>query len=378
MRIKSLILRDFRNFTHQKVHLSNRVNFFFGDNGQGKTNLIEAVHLMSRGTSFRPVQTSSLIKTGAQLANIQGVFQRKDLIFEVNMTLEGSRKIAMVNGKRATSADLARHFPCVLFSPESLAAIKEGPEQRRLLADELILIENPAQANLLHEYSRALKQRNRLLRSIASGEGVESQNIATLESLNRIFFVLATQLSYARLQALKKIKNDLTSALEMIETEKFVDISVDYLISDESALAWDEQSIYSALQKRLQELALSELRSGTSLVGPHKHDIRFLFSGNDSRFYCSQGQQRALILAFKIAQIVYHSRVHQTYPVLLLDDVLSELDARKRVNLMKFLESISAQVLMTSTDLTWSDQFGADVNSVFAVREGQIQASSNS
>jgi DNA replication and repair protein RecF len=379
MRIKSLFLRDFRNFKNQKVHLSDRVNFFFGDNGQGKTNLIEAVHIMSRGISFRPVQTSSLVKHDAPVGQIQGVFQRKNLSFEVAITLEGSRKVAMVNGKRATAADLARQFPCVLFSPESLAAIKEGPEQRRQLADELILIENPAQASLLHEYSRALKQRNRLLKAIASGQGQENQNIATLESLNRIFFVLATQLTYARIQALLAIKTDLVNALAMIEGRELgrenVDISVDYLISDESALDWNEQNIYDALQKRLQILALNELRTGSSLVGPHKHDIRFLFSGNDSRFYCSQGQQRALILAFKIAQIVYHSRVHQTYPVLLLDDVLSELDSRKRVNLMKFLESISAQVLITSTDLTWPDQFHADANSIFAVREGQINPS---
>src|SRR4051812_22714096 len=197
MRINSLSLRDFRNFKNEKVHLSDRVNFFFGDNGQGKTNLIEAVHIMSRGSSFRPVQTSSLIRSEALLGQIQGVFQEKDLNYEVAITLEGSRKVAMVNGKRASGADLSRTFPCVLFSPESLAAIKEGPEQRRILADELILIQKPAQASLLHEYSRALKQRNKLLKSIATGMGQENQNLATLESLNRIFFVLATQLSFA-------------------------------------------------------------------------------------------------------------------------------------------------------------------------------------
>lgn len=395
MFLETLSLADFRNFVSQNVHLRQRVNFFVGDNGQGKTNLIEAVHLLSRGNSFRPVDSTSLIRQGAVAAQtslefepnerefefrrgrVSGRFRKEGLAYDVSLSLDGTRKSATVNSKRATSADLARTFPCVLFSPESLAAIKEGPEQRRILADELILIESPHQAVIIHEFNKALKQRNRLLRQISETSGHRRDNEATLESLNQIYFVIATHLTYARVQALLRIQNDFSAAFEMISSgsapETFGDISVDYLISERSALAMDEDLIFDAIRKRHAELAPQELVAGTSLVGPHKHDIKFLFGGNDSRFYCSQGQQRALILAFKIGQIVYHGRVHQTYPVLLLDDVLSELDYKKRVNLMKFLEGISAQVLITATDLTWSDQFAAEANSIFAVRDGRIE-----
>ncbi|MCM2280514.1 MAG: DNA replication and repair protein RecF [Bdellovibrionaceae bacterium] len=393
MILETLSLTDFRNFLSQKVHLRPRVNFFVGDNGQGKTNLIEAVYILSRGSSFRPSESTSFIRQGASShqttlvspdgffhsgmdsgrARLIGRFENQGMTYDVAMSFESGRKHATVNNKRASSADLAKTFPCVLFSPESLSAIKEGPEQRRLLTDELILIENPAQADVIAEFTRCLRQRNRLLRQISEHQGDRRTSDATLESLNRIYFVLATHLTFARIQALLRIQNDFADAFCMITDATIGDISVDYLISDVSALAWDERLIFDAIQKRHQQLASQEVHAGTSLVGPHKHDIKFLLGGNDSRFYCSQGQQRALILAFKIAQIVYHRRVHQTYPVLLLDDVLSELDVKKRVNLMKFLEGISAQVLITATDLTWSDQFAADSNSVYSVRDGHIE-----
>ncbi len=397
MYLQSLFLAEFRNFHHQSVLLRPRVNFFVGDNGQGKTNFIEAVHLLSRGQSFRPTETHAFLrkfehlpierrlssvegggelteefKNAAPIAKLKGQFLKGDLSFQVELIIQGTRKLAFINGKRVTSADLMRTFPCVLFSPESLSAIKEGPEQRRVLADELILLQNPSQAHLLYEFSKCLKSRNRILRRLAKGEGKADENEGTLASLTKIFLMLATSLTFGRIQGLRAIHDDFAAAMQTINDDLDVDISADYLISGESAMKWSEDKIFAALQQRQKELATQESLVGSSLVGPQKHDIKFLFGQNDSRFYCSQGQQRALIIAFKIAQIVYHGRVHQTYPVLLLDDVLSELDNKKRVNLMRFLESISAQVLITSTDLTWPDQFAAAMNSIFSVSHGHI------
>ncbi|MEK7355397.1 MAG: DNA replication and repair protein RecF [Bdellovibrionota bacterium] len=372
MRLESLRLVDFRNFDRLQVSLRPRLNFFLGENGQGKTNFIEAVHLLSRGISFRPADSQNLIRTGASRGKIDGRFTRGDFTYDVEMLLEAGRKTAWVNGKRANSATLLKTFPSVLFSPESLSAIKEGPDERRQLIDEILISHDPKQGSLLREYSRALKSRNKLLRNLADNEGPRPETLASLESLNKLYFIMATHLTAARIKALGDMVSGLSDAMKFISDDSVGDISVDYVISDESALRWSESQIFDALRKRHQELALSEMNYGGSLVGPHKHDIKFLLGGNDSRFYSSQGQQRALILALKIAQIVYHHQVHQNYPVLLLDDVLSELDSKKRFNLMKFLEGISAQILITSTDLAWSDQFGFDRNSVFNVTQGRV------
>lgn len=377
MRLNALRLFEFRNFDRLELELAPRLNFFVGQNGQGKTNLVEAVHLLSRGVSFRPATSQNFLFHRGPIisptARVDGAFLKNSLNYRVELTLGHGRKSAMINGKKANSGDLLRNFPTVLFSPESLAAIKEGPDQRRQLIDEIVLSCDPKQGQLIREYSRALKSRNRLLKNLAEGLGPRTEVLASLDSLNKIYFLLSTHMTGARLKALKEILPAFREAMKFISDDTVGDISVDYVISDESALDWSEDQIFSALLKRHSELALSEASYGGSLVGPHKHDIKFLLAGNDSRFYSSQGQQRALILALKIAQIVYHQSIHQTYPVLLLDDVLSELDSKKRENLMRFLEGVSAQILITSTDLAWSEHFGSDRNAIFEVKSGHVE-----
>jgi DNA replication and repair protein RecF len=126
------------------------------------------------------------------------------------------------------------------------------------------------------------------------------------------------------------------------------------------------------LHKRLLELRDAELASGASLVGPQKHDIFFLYGQKDSRFYCSQGQQRAIILSFKMAQIVYHRRVHGFYPALMLDDVLSELDEGKKTALINFLQEINTQIFITTTDLLLPGNFALENSAVMTVKNGAL------
>ena len=389
MRLRSLRLRDFRNIESLDLILGDGINFFLGNNGQGKTNVLEAVYLMSRGASFRPTQSSSFLRRAAGqnvvAAAIGGVFAQENFDDRIEVRLESAKRGFTLNGKRANSADLMRSVPIVLFSPESLAAIKEGPEQRRVLADDLVLTQAPHRARLLAEHAKCLRSRNRVLKDLSTSARDAHSDRLTLESLDRIYLLLCAHLTSARIEALRAIENEFRDAMAFISDEDSGDISVDYLISEQSALGWSEDQVFAALQNRHRELASREIAFGASLVGPHKHDVKFLFRGNDSRFYCSQGQQRALILSFKIAQIVYHHRVHQTYPILLLDDVLSELDSRKRVGLMRFLDSVTAQVLMTSTDLTRVEQLeilgirtsgrgsGRERNSVFSVVAGAVE-----
>ncbi len=378
MYLKSIQLTDFRNFDFEKIVLRERVNFFVGENGQGKTNLLEAIYILSRGHSFRPTTSESLVRKTVDSvqhrpAKVIGEFIDRDLDYRVELLIENKRRHMLVNGKKTSALSLFQHFPTILFSPESLTAIKDGPEQRRVLVDDLVIMVNPANQKLLQEFKKCLRVRNQVLRDLSVGGAANAyEKDLTLESLNKIYFLLATHVTAARINALQLMKDLFREAMDFISEENTGEISVDYLMSDRQALDFSEQEIFDALQGRYSELSRQEIASGASLVGPHKHDIRFLFSGKDSRFYCSQGQQRALILSLKIAQIVYYNKVHQTYPVLLLDDVLSELDAKKRVNLLKFLESISAQVLITATDLTWPEQLEMNRNAIFSVTSGQI------
>lgn len=391
MRFESLRLRHFRNYTDLSLSIPSGVVVFFGANGQGKTNLMEAFHLLLRGESFRPCSRKTLLQSTesetyqllpqsyphshVEAATIEARLTHQNLTHEIKMNLSEAKKTLLWNNKRVTARSLARHFPLVLFSPESLSAIKEGPDLRRQLVDDLLLTHSVASAKILSDFRSALKMRNRLLRDAAQDKMPQSQARQILDSLDPSYLPLATELTCSRLNALEALAEDFKSACRRVLQRPDVDISVDYVVSDRSIRGWDRSEILSALHKRALELRESELSAGVSLVGPHKHDIKILFSGKDSRFFCSQGQQRALILSFKMAQILYHYRAYQAYPFLLLDDVLSELDPIKRSSLVEFLREIPSQIFLTTTDLSFSMDFGDRRLTVFRVEKGTVEVS---
>lgn len=382
MNFRSLRLKNFRNYQDLYLEFPEGVVVFLGPNGQGKTNLIEAFHFLLRGESFRPYSIDSLLSHNddgiASNGMLEGKLSQKNLNHDVKMIFGEGRKSVLWNNNRTTSAQLARNFPLVLFSPESLAAIKEGPDQRRQLLDDVVLTHSTASVKILKDFKHALKTRNKILRDFVTGRATESATKALIESLDPSYLPLAAELTVHRLQALNALKSDFHEAVREVLSLKNVDISVEYLISGQNAGEWSRSDILSAMHKRAQELRSRELSTGSSLVGPQRHDIRVLFAGKDSRFFCSQGQQRAIILSFKMAQILYHHRSYQVYPFLLLDDVLSELDPIRRTNLVSFLKGIPAQIFLTTTDLSFSDDFGDGTFgsrrlSVFHIENGTVK-----
>lgn len=372
MIFERLRLVNFRNYRDVVVPFSPRVNVFLGENGQGKTNLLEAMYLISQGDSFRYGDNTTLINSNNQEALIQALITQNDLHYKLKLGIGRSRKVLTLNDKKVSSADIRKIFASVVFSPESLSSIKEGADQRRELVDELLVTFDRRNADLIAEYRKALKTRNKILKNHL--EGVQDLRLTRdlLMSLEPQFVRLGADLAFARIQALKGLSQDFNNAMQYISGESGVDISVEYVISDQNALEFTHEEVTFALKKRLQELHDAELSSGASLVGPHKHDIVFLYGQKDSRFYCSQGQQRAIILSFKMAQIVYHRKAHGTYPVLMLDDVLSELDKAKRNALITFLHEINTQLFITTTDFTLPEAFSLDQLSVLRIKEGTI------
>ena len=196
----------------------------------------------------------------------------------------------------------------------------------------------------------------------------------TLESLNPSFLKLATELTYLRITTLNEIKPEVEMALSKIHSNASVNFDFDYVISDQNHKNSALKNIAEILQKRMLELQSAELKTGVSLVGPQKHDVIFLYNGNDSRFYCSQGQQRSIILAYKMAQIVYHKRVHGFYPLLLLDDVLSELDLLKQESLISTLNQTETQTFVSTTDVSLLSKLSMNKASVFKIKNAQVIA----
>jgi DNA replication and repair protein RecF len=376
MQILKIQLKKFRNYEDLVLEFPPGIILFVGDNGQGKTNLIEAIHLALRGNSFRAGSADTFIKQSEECRShfsvIKSRLVRSGLVHDLHWTSkEGIRRMEW-NGRKTSGLLTAREFPIVLFSPESLAAIKEGPEQRRQLVDDLLLTHSASSVGVIKEFNKALKARNRILKDFKKSLNSEETTTRVLESLDPIFLPLGAELAWLRIESLKALEQDWVKAFTaVLKTSEPVEIQ--YLISGQIANDWDRSKILDAMHQRALELRKFERDSGQSLVGPQRHDIRFLFAGKDSRYFCSQGQQRALILSYKMAQIMYHHRTHQVYPFLLLDDVLSELDPDKRTNLVRFLKEIPSQIFLTTTDLSFSLDFGDRSLSVFRIDKGVIE-----
>jgi DNA replication and repair protein RecF len=371
MVLKSLLLSRFRNFNAAQIEFNSRLNIIIGDNGQGKTNILEAIYLLTEGESFRYAKNENLIQLGANAAFIRAKIESNELDYALSLKITEAKKDLSVNDKPLSHSKLKR-ISSVLFSPESLNIIKESADERRLLADQLVEQTTLNGSSVLREYKKVLRTRNRLLKDISEEKINHTMGVDTLESLNTSFLKLAAELTHLRITTLNEIRPEVEKAINNIHFSNSVKFDFKYIMSDLDHHDSDLEKIVFYLQKRMQELASAELKSGVSLVGPHKHDITFLYNGNDSRFYCSQGQQRSIILAYKMAQIVYHFRVHGFYPFLLLDDVLSELDLTKQESLISTLNQTETQKFLSSTDVSLLSKLSMDKASVFKIRDGQI------
>lgn len=382
MKIQKLRLSHFRNIERLQMTLAQRVCFFVGNNGQGKTNLLESLYLLSNGSSFRPGSLEHLIQEGTTSASvsISGV-RSHGLPIEIQLKLartagtsrsQGSLgKELLLNGKKATSGEVPTVFSTVLFSPESLNSIKSGPESRRELVDSIIKILWPNGATRLREFARALKARNALLRTIAQS-APSAKDRATLASLTRVYLLLATEVTVLRTKTLQLLKDPFSRAVQwLLGDPRFAEL--EYVVSEEVANEWSEEETFDALSRRSSQLTGAEMSLGSTLVGPHKHELRFRTrSGQDARYCASQGQQRALILALKVAQIDLHRSALDDDPIILLDDVMSELDDIRRNRLVEYLSETNAQVLMTATDLTWPERMASSQSSIYFVQSGLV------
>jgi DNA replication and repair protein RecF len=371
MIIKSLWLSNFRNFEQCHIDFSDRVNILIGENGQGKTNILEALYLLIEGESFRYSKFNNLVQLEKMSALIKSKVENHSLDYFLRLKFSENKKEFLVNEKK-TSQEKLNLPPAILFSPESLSIIKENSDERRNLIDQLVMQINRKGRQILQDYRRVLKTRNKILKDIAQEKIERNLGLETLFSLNPSFLKLAVEVTMLRINALSEIKNEVESALSQIHNGNPIKFDYDYIISDKNHKNSNLDEVVFALRNRMQELESAEVKSGGSLVGPQKHDVIFLYNGNDSRFFCSQGQQRSIILAFKMAQIVYHHRVHGFYPVLLLDDVLSELDLSKQESLIKTLNQTETQTFVTTTDVSLLSKLSLSNSRVFRISNGQI------
>ena len=344
MRLNEIELRDFRNYEYVKLEFDPGVNLIVGDNAQGKTNLLEAISYLGSGKSFRALKTREMIRFGADFADIGGsVFaeEREQTLRWVLFSGSRPRQIWRNGAKKKTAGDIAGVLPTVLFCPEDLMVLKTGAAQRRRLGDSALSQLRPNYDAALTEYNRILDQKNRILKDHFENPAM----LAILPEYNtRLCQVGALLISYrARFydslgKSAAKYHGQFSGGSEEFALE-YKTVST---VTDPFAPV---RVLTGQLLDHLERHYRAELETAQCLTGPHKDDFTVSLSGIDLKAYGSQGQTRTAAISLKLAQRELMGREFGEEPVLLLDDVLSELDPGRQDFVLN--QIVSGQVFIT-------------------------------
>ena len=344
MRLDQLTLRDFRNYENLSLECAPGVNLIVGDNAQGKTNLLEAISYLGSGRSFRTQKTGEMIRFGADFADLEGdVFsqERQQKLRYVLFSGSRPRQIWRNGAKKKTAGDLAGVLPSVLFCPEDLMVLKAGAAARRRLGDSALCDLRPNYDAALSQYNRILEQKNRILKD-------RFENPALLEILpeynTRLCQVGALLISY-RARFYDSLGKE-AAGFHHSFSGGAEDFTLQYRTVSTVTDPFASVSILTEqLQEHLERHYRAELESSQCLTGPHKDDFDVSLSGISLKSYCSQGQTRTAAISLKLAQRELMRRETGEEPLLLLDDVLSELDPGRQDFVLNQIES--GQVFIT-------------------------------
>lgn len=344
---RNIYVENFRNIALADVDFCEGVNVLIGDNAQGKTNMLEAIYTTALGKSFRQGSDKDIIRFGEEYCFIKNRYFDGMRNSEISMRVFADRRIKRVeqNGmKVARTSEMVGSFKIVIFYPEHLSLIKDGPALRRSFLDVAISQIRPLYLRSLQRYNNILKQRNALLKSAEEDrQGFDS----TVDLFSEQLAQEAATITVYRAKYIEKLKKYVQSCFSDMMGEKEIP-AIEYLSS--SKLCEDECFDISDCRDAYLKLYLShhdrEIAAETTLWGIHKDDIEIYLNGNRARFFASQGQQRSLSLALKLAEgEIIREECGGAYPVFLLDDVLSELDAGRREYLLSSIKD--KQVILT-------------------------------
>ncbi len=363
MLLESLEAHQFRNL-NGKVSWGEGLNIIYGENGQGKTNWLEAIYLLATTKSFRTQRPQEAIRFGEDLAVVRGRIARsRDLRRDLQVTLQGSTKTLTVNEKRETVTNYLSQLHVVAFTADELEVVRGGPEARRKFLDRGVVSLHHTYIQTLADYQRVVKQKNRLLQDIGEAEMSLDKARELIEPWNRQLATLGTAIHEARLDYVSRLRESLQRRL--FEREE---VTIRYASALEGR---GDLSDYGALIKeRLSFRLQAEIASGYALIGPHRDDLEILFDGHDIRAFGSSGQQRSALILLDLAAIsVYHSW-HSEYPVFVLDDVDAELVERRIRQLLEYLKE-RTQTFITTSKESLVSEFSPSAR-VFEVKGGEV------
>ncbi|MFW5788153.1 MAG: DNA replication/repair protein RecF [Halanaerobiales bacterium] len=369
MYLEKIMVKNFRNLKDVLLDLNPALNIFIGANGQGKTNLLEAIYFLATADSHRTSIDRELINWQAEVALLQIKLNKKEQEIKISLQLESSNKEVKVNDNPLKKiSDLMGNLNVVLFSPEDLQLVKGSPSNRRKFINIEISQVSSYYYYLLKKYEHVLKQRNNLLKDIR--ENRKKDRLQMLSVWDEQLIKLGSKIIKKRLEVVKKI-NILARLKQRQITDGTENLYVGYECSLDR-LEEENDDIEVIFRDKLVNNRDKEIRRGYTITGPHRDDLILKINDMDIRKYGSQGQQRTTALALKLAELEFMKSETGEYPVLLLDDVFSELDKKRRKTLLEIIVK-NIQTFITTTEFREISEYEMDSGYIFQVECGKIK-----
>src|SRR5690606_12170213 len=364
MQLESIEASNFRNL-RGKITCGRGLNVFFGENGHGKTNWLEAIYLLATTRSFKTAQLNECIRFSEELAIVRGrVRQSEEIQRDMQVAIEGRIKSLAINGKRETAQNYLGQLHAVVFNSDELEIVRGLPENRRRFLDGGIVSLSPPFVQTFTDYGRVIRQKNSLLQATREQEYTVDRTAELLEPWNQQLIALAARIHKGRMRLVERLN-------EVLERRMFgrEELTIRYLSSLEGK--GDLADYEALLAERLNLRVQAELAAGHSLVGPHRDDLEVRFDGHDIRKFGSAGQQRSALLALLLAQIAVYEATRGEYPLFLIDDIDAELDHKRIGHLLEFLDG-KTQTFVTTSKAGFIKDFGGSAT-VFGVADGTAE-----
>lgn len=364
MKINTLKLKNFRNYDNLDIELNEGLNIFIGNNAQGKSNILESIFVLSLTKSYMNVKDQNLIKHDKDFSLVNGNILCNDIpsTLEVITTSNG-KKLKVNNVEIKKYSDYVSRIKVLIFSPYNVNFVKDGPNVRRKTINMVISQFSNHYVKLLQNYNAVLKKRNQFLKMV---NVLNDSNRIYWNHINDKFSELAVEIMLKRNEYIVNINKYIRDIFR--EITDYDKLEFCYITSINVSNFDDIEKVF---REKLDTLYAREKMYGMTLIGPHRDDFSFLLDGKDLSIYGSQGQIRSAILSLKLAEVFLFKEVDDDYPILLLDDIFSELDVEKRNRLVKYIMD-DVQTIITTTDIHMIDESLVEKAKVFTVYDGKI------
>ncbi|MEG2246952.1 MAG: DNA replication/repair protein RecF [Peptostreptococcaceae bacterium] len=363
MRLKNLQLVNYRNYDNLHLEFNKRVNLLIGKNGQGKTNIVESIYMLAFGKSFRTSKDKEIVKFNSENLYVGGNFSTQHTNGLIEIAIGKNKKGIKVNKIHVQKIhELLGNINVVIFSPEDLRLVKEGPKERRLFIDKEISQIMPKYYNYLTSYNKTLFQRNQLLKSKYIDKNLLDVYDESLAKYGSYIYILRRDFIKKVARISKDIHGNLTNGIEKLSITYKNQIN----INDEDTI----DSIYNKFLEKLLSNREHDIEMRTTKYGLHKDDLNIFINELDVRLYGSQGQQRTASISLKLSEIELINNEVGEYPILILDDVFSELDETRQKLLVDNLSLV--QMFITTAEVSHKNIFDRNNTTIFNIKQGSV------